>query len=303
MSIKTLPTTHHHIFCISILNFKVIVKSIKDPDDNFQRNLTINGLTLNSSLTFFPASFSLPLLIIAVYLMSDAVPPFISIRCLSQAHSPEPATTWSIAWHAMRTSLAINASQRWLTKVLTVPQSPPVVRSSAPMLPVLPLSPDSLRPTESRTGARTMQRGRLTHSHLSCASDLTTLDITHKIKTNLEIISRRIVRHTRYNKFQWKFSLNSNLLWRYFIMRQTMWPCSWHEWANALLYLVVNEPGTCHARDNIRKKVSKQTLFGVVRVLWELFGGSHREGAGGWGSCQLFKMTPCEIGLILWECE
>ena len=38
MLIKTLPTTLHQIFCKIILNSEVIVKSIKDPDDNVKRN-------------------------------------------------------------------------------------------------------------------------------------------------------------------------------------------------------------------------------------------------------------------------
>ena len=38
MSIRILSTTLFQIFCKIILNFKVIVKSIIDTDDNFQRN-------------------------------------------------------------------------------------------------------------------------------------------------------------------------------------------------------------------------------------------------------------------------
>ena len=38
MSIRILSTTIFQIFCKIILNFKVIVKGIIDPDDNFQRN-------------------------------------------------------------------------------------------------------------------------------------------------------------------------------------------------------------------------------------------------------------------------
>ena len=38
MLIKILSTTHFQIFCKIILNFKVIVKSIIYPDDNFRRN-------------------------------------------------------------------------------------------------------------------------------------------------------------------------------------------------------------------------------------------------------------------------
>ena len=38
MSIRILLTTLFQIFRKIILNFKVIVKSIIDPDDNFQRN-------------------------------------------------------------------------------------------------------------------------------------------------------------------------------------------------------------------------------------------------------------------------
>ena len=37
MSIRILSTTLLQIFCKKIPNFKVIVKSIIDPDDNFQR--------------------------------------------------------------------------------------------------------------------------------------------------------------------------------------------------------------------------------------------------------------------------
>ena len=39
MSIRTLPTTLNQIFCKTILKFRIIVKSIIDPDDNFFRNL------------------------------------------------------------------------------------------------------------------------------------------------------------------------------------------------------------------------------------------------------------------------
>ena len=35
ISIRTLPTTLFQIFLKTILNFKVIVKSIIDPDNNF----------------------------------------------------------------------------------------------------------------------------------------------------------------------------------------------------------------------------------------------------------------------------
>ena len=35
---ETLPTTLLQIFCRTILNYKVIVKSIIDADDNFWRN-------------------------------------------------------------------------------------------------------------------------------------------------------------------------------------------------------------------------------------------------------------------------
>ena len=38
MSIRILSTTLLQIFCVIILNFIVIVKSIIDPDNNFQRN-------------------------------------------------------------------------------------------------------------------------------------------------------------------------------------------------------------------------------------------------------------------------
>ena len=38
MSISILSTTLFQIFCKIILNFTVIIKSIIDPDDNFQRN-------------------------------------------------------------------------------------------------------------------------------------------------------------------------------------------------------------------------------------------------------------------------
>ena len=38
MSIRILSTTLFQIFRKIILNFKVIVESIMDPDDNFQRN-------------------------------------------------------------------------------------------------------------------------------------------------------------------------------------------------------------------------------------------------------------------------
>ena len=46
MSIRTLPITVSQIFCKTILNFKGIVKSIIEPEDNFWSNsLCINGLT------------------------------------------------------------------------------------------------------------------------------------------------------------------------------------------------------------------------------------------------------------------
>ena len=38
MSIRTLPTTLLQIFCKVILNFRVIVKSITDPDENLWKN-------------------------------------------------------------------------------------------------------------------------------------------------------------------------------------------------------------------------------------------------------------------------
>ena len=38
MSVRTSQTTLLQIFCKTILNFKVIVKSILDPDDNFKSN-------------------------------------------------------------------------------------------------------------------------------------------------------------------------------------------------------------------------------------------------------------------------
>ena len=38
MSIRILSTTLFQIFCKLILNFIVIVKSIIDPDNNFQRH-------------------------------------------------------------------------------------------------------------------------------------------------------------------------------------------------------------------------------------------------------------------------
>ena len=44
MLIRTLPTSLLQIFCKIILNSKVIVKSIIDPDDNFCNNgLMVNG--------------------------------------------------------------------------------------------------------------------------------------------------------------------------------------------------------------------------------------------------------------------
>ena len=53
MSITTLPTTLLQIICKTILNFKVIAKSTKDPDDNFWRNsLSINGLRATGKCTF-----------------------------------------------------------------------------------------------------------------------------------------------------------------------------------------------------------------------------------------------------------
>ena len=45
MLIRTLPTTLLQIFCKIILNSKVIVKSIIDPDDNsWMNSLSFNGL-------------------------------------------------------------------------------------------------------------------------------------------------------------------------------------------------------------------------------------------------------------------
>ena len=38
MLIRTLPTSLLQIFCEAILNFQVIVKSVKDPCDNFKSN-------------------------------------------------------------------------------------------------------------------------------------------------------------------------------------------------------------------------------------------------------------------------
>ena len=39
MSVRTVPTTLLQIFCKTILTFKVIVKGIIDPDDNFWRKV------------------------------------------------------------------------------------------------------------------------------------------------------------------------------------------------------------------------------------------------------------------------
>ena len=41
MVFRTLPTTLLHIFCKTILTFKVIVKNVVDPEDNFWRNSEI----------------------------------------------------------------------------------------------------------------------------------------------------------------------------------------------------------------------------------------------------------------------
>ena len=46
MLIRTLPTTLLQIFCKIILNSKIIVQSILDPDDNsWMNSLSINGWT------------------------------------------------------------------------------------------------------------------------------------------------------------------------------------------------------------------------------------------------------------------
>ena len=51
MLLRTLPTTLLEIFCEIIVVFKVIVQSMKDPDDNFDSNLSMNGLTLMQLVT------------------------------------------------------------------------------------------------------------------------------------------------------------------------------------------------------------------------------------------------------------
>ena len=45
MFIKTLPTTPLQIVCEMVLNSKVMVKSLVNPDNNFQEELlSVNGL-------------------------------------------------------------------------------------------------------------------------------------------------------------------------------------------------------------------------------------------------------------------
>ena len=49
MLIRTLLTTLFHIFCKSILNFHVIVKSIVDPDIVLkEKRVIMNGVKLNT---------------------------------------------------------------------------------------------------------------------------------------------------------------------------------------------------------------------------------------------------------------
>ena len=56
MLIICLPTPLYQIFCVVILNSKIIVKRTRNPDDRDPELLTINGLTLCLQLLVCPLS-------------------------------------------------------------------------------------------------------------------------------------------------------------------------------------------------------------------------------------------------------
>ena len=64
MSIRTLPSTLLQIYCTTILNFKVIVKSTIDPEDNFfnyvKASVLIGVLYSHCGLLILPGMPGLP---------------------------------------------------------------------------------------------------------------------------------------------------------------------------------------------------------------------------------------------------